>query len=387
MQLAQALFALVAVSLLVVGATLAEREAGSDELARDGLASPARPRLSLTSAAGSGTSAATSSRWSDELYRIFGIDPDPGRRRLTRRTSTLRPSDDRAFVDPIGRLRALATAAVRLRAPHCPAGRRANGSPPGTGDLEETSRSTMLGTSQDVTEQRQAERLREDILSAVSHELRTPLTSVLGFALTLEQRAARALELGTLDRSCRELARPRAGLGPPARRPARRRALARAAPSILRARSRSDLLELVRAGGRRLSTRWTAREHQRCGPRRPRSIAAKVERIVEHLIVNAAKHTPAAELDPTSASRRGRPTISCSSSRTMARASRTSSSTACSRPSTAADIRSATPGARASAFRSSLALRTLTAAGWVEDRPGRRFLPRPLPGLRLLIRL
>ena len=40
---------------------------------------------------------------------------------------------------------------------------------------------TMLGTAQDVTDQRQAERLREDILSAVSHELRTPLTAVLGF--------------------------------------------------------------------------------------------------------------------------------------------------------------------------------------------------------------
>src|SRR5205085_5904710 len=52
----------------------------------------------------------------------------------------------------------------------------------------------MVGTGQDITERKQAEALREDILSTVSHELRTPLTSVLGFALTLQERWSRITE-------------------------------------------------------------------------------------------------------------------------------------------------------------------------------------------------
>src|SRR5205085_11220896 len=48
----------------------------------------------------------------------------------------------------------------------------------------------MVGTAQDVTEQRATEALRESILATVSHELRTPLTSILGFALTLRERSA-----------------------------------------------------------------------------------------------------------------------------------------------------------------------------------------------------
>ena len=38
----------------------------------------------------------------------------------------------------------------------------------------------MAGTAQDVTERKQLDELRDNILAAVSHELRTPLTSVLG---------------------------------------------------------------------------------------------------------------------------------------------------------------------------------------------------------------
>ena len=64
----------------------------------------------------------------------------------------------------------------------------------------------MFGTGQDITEQRQVEKLREDILSAVSHELRTPLTSVLGFALTLEKHRER-LTPETIDETVSALAR------------------------------------------------------------------------------------------------------------------------------------------------------------------------------------
>src|SRR5205823_8432483 len=46
----------------------------------------------------------------------------------------------------------------------------------------------MVGTSQDVTERKQLDELRDTILSTVSHELRTPLTSIVGFAITLRER-------------------------------------------------------------------------------------------------------------------------------------------------------------------------------------------------------
>ena len=48
----------------------------------------------------------------------------------------------------------------------------------------------MVGTAQDVTERKRLDELRDTILSSVSHELRTPLTSILGFAITLQERGA-----------------------------------------------------------------------------------------------------------------------------------------------------------------------------------------------------
>jgi PAS domain S-box-containing protein len=45
----------------------------------------------------------------------------------------------------------------------------------------------MVGTSQDITERKRVDELRDTILAAVSHELRTPLTSIIGFALTLRE--------------------------------------------------------------------------------------------------------------------------------------------------------------------------------------------------------
>ncbi|HBN08457.1 MAG TPA: hypothetical protein DD435_07350 [Cyanobacteria bacterium UBA8530] len=48
----------------------------------------------------------------------------------------------------------------------------------------------IIGTSQDVTAIRQAERLKDEFLSAVSHELRTPLNAVFGFGSLLQDGIA-----------------------------------------------------------------------------------------------------------------------------------------------------------------------------------------------------
>ena len=147
----------------------------------------------------------------------------------------------------------------------------------------------MLGTAQDVTEQRQVEKLREDILSAVSHELRTPLTSVLGFALTLEKHRD-TLSPETIDETVVALADA-----------------ARRLDRLL-----ADLLDVERL---RRGLVVLAREQVEVGELVERVVAecavdgrelrvsaasvvaevdqAKIERIVENLVVNAAKHTPA----------------------------------------------------------------------------------------------
>jgi PAS domain S-box-containing protein len=61
----------------------------------------------------------------------------------------------------------------------------------------------------DITDERQAERLKSDLMSTVSHELRTPLASVLGYAELLRTRemepAARNRILGVVHREAQRL--------------------------------------------------------------------------------------------------------------------------------------------------------------------------------------
>jgi len=52
----------------------------------------------------------------------------------------------------------------------------------------------FVGTSQDITDRKRVDELRENILATVSHELRTPLTSIVGFALTLKGKGAELAE-------------------------------------------------------------------------------------------------------------------------------------------------------------------------------------------------
>jgi PAS domain S-box-containing protein len=286
-QLAQALFAVVVVSILVVAATLAEREAGRDELAQTAARLGEAQSIAHI---GSWEWDIRSDRitWSDELFRIFGLEQGAEPLSYSPYLEQVHP-DDRARVDEtVRRARAdRKSFAVEHRVVR-PDGSERIVSGRGRVIYEGDEPVTMVGTAQDVTEQRQVDRLREDILSAVSHELRTPLTSVLGFALTLEERRSE-LDPETVDEIVADIAQAARRL---------ERLLSdlldierlRLGHTVVR-RDRVDVDELVRRvvadyplAGRVVTIT--------CAPVAASVDAAKLERIVDNLVVNAAKHTP-----------------------------------------------------------------------------------------------
>jgi signal transduction histidine kinase len=139
-----------------------------------------------------------------------------------------------------------------------------------------------------MTETRQLERLRENILATVSHELRTPLTSILGFAVTLKEHGASLVEVTRnelvthlveqarrLDRllsDMLDLDRLRHGL-------------------IVADFQATDIGALVR----QVALDRPAGEHPiliRAEPVVAEVDATKIEQIVENLLANAIKHTP-----------------------------------------------------------------------------------------------
>ncbi len=287
-QLAQASFAVVIVSLLVVGATLSEREAG-----RQALASTASRLGEAQALAHIGSWEWDIGRdivvWSEELYHVFGLDQDRPERLTYATYLGLVHPDDRQLADEgvrraleDGRPYSLEHRIVR------PDGDERIVASRGRVVFDGRKPVTMMGTGQDVTEARQVERLREDILSAVSHELRTPLTSVLGFALTLEKHRA-TLTSETIDDTVAALAQA-------ARRLDRllvdlldverlRRGLVTLRREPVEA---AELVERVVAECA-LDDREVAVD---CEPVVAEVDRAKLERIVENLVVNAHKHTP-----------------------------------------------------------------------------------------------
>jgi PAS domain S-box-containing protein len=285
-QIIQALFVVVAVSLLLVGATLGEREEGRQALLQtaSGL-NEAQALAHIGSWRWDISSDVVT--WSDELYRIFGLAPQSESVSYRSYLERLH-HDDRSFVDE------MVTRAYRDRQPFAFEHRIVRPdsavriiSSRGHVVVEGGETVAMLGTAQDVTEQRQVDRLREDILSAVSHELRTPLTSVLGFAVSLEERR-RELPDEAIDGIVRELAGA-------ARRLERLLAdlldVERMRRGLLAVtRQRTDVRALVdhvlavsQLDGRRVTV---------SGEPVADVEAAKLERMLENLVTNAVKHTP-----------------------------------------------------------------------------------------------
>jgi signal transduction histidine kinase len=136
---------------------------------------------------------------------------------------------------------------------------------------------------------RALDEMKNTFLEAVSHDLRTPLTSILGSALTLEQAgleipredaldllrriASNARKLERLVSDLLDLDRLQRGIVSPQRRP-------------------TDLGMLVRQAVRESELLGEREVQVEADPIDANVDAAKVERIVENLIANAARHTP-----------------------------------------------------------------------------------------------
>jgi PAS domain S-box-containing protein len=286
-QVAEGLLAAMILSLLLLGAALSERKRALESLDREhGNLAEAQELAHIGS--WEWTVADDRFSWSEELFHIYGLDPldevsggsyleqvHPDDRELVRETVARSLGDSKPFsfehrvvrgdgtvrwVHARGRV-IVDTAGVPVR---------------------------MVGTSQDITDAKGLEQLRENILSTVSHELRTPLTSILGFALTLRDRGAEMVG-ETRAEIVRHLVEQAEKLN----------------------RLLSDLLDLDRLrhgspGPQFRATDVAALVHQvvdgyeRDGRRVEVDAepvvaevdAARLERMVENLFANAIKHTP-----------------------------------------------------------------------------------------------
>ena len=284
----EALIAGIAVSLLIFGAVLAERHAADEQLAG------AHTRLAEAQELAHVGSwewniPEDQITWSDELYRLFGLEPGGGDLSYDAYLGRLHPEDapavrgavERAFED--GRSFAfdhrvvLDDGRVRWVNSRGRVIRDASGTAV-----------RMVGTAQDITERKRLDELRDTILATVSHELRTPLTAILGFALTLKEHGS-----SIAGPTYAEIVEHLTGQ-------------ANRLERLL-----SDLLDLDRLRHGALAATFrpadvgalvarVAAEYQEddglVEVRTERAVAEidtlKVERIVENLVANALKHTP-----------------------------------------------------------------------------------------------
>ena len=274
----EGLLAGIAISVLILGAVIAERGDAEDQLAE----------AQEVAHVGSWSWDIDADRvtWSAELYRLYGIadgtqmtyesfldvvhpdDRDRMRRAVEQGLADARPFalDHRAF-SPDGRVRWLhGRGRVVLDASGRPV--------------------RMLGIGQDVTERKRLDELRDTILSAVSHELRTPLTAIIGFAQTLKERTLeptlRAALIDNLFVQAQRLERLLADLLD----------LDRLRHGFVRPKfAQTDIASLVEqvVAAHRDHVHPIALQTQLA---HAAVDASKVERIVDNLLVNAVRHTP-----------------------------------------------------------------------------------------------
>jgi PAS domain S-box-containing protein len=287
-QILEGLLAAMTVTQLILGAVLTERRTVEDRLERAaGTLAEAQEVAHLGS--WEWDIAADRITWSDELYRLYGLEPQSLDVTYELYSERIHPHDRDAVRRTIERARADRAPFAFDHRVVLPNGsiRWVHGRGRVITDAEGRPL-RMVGTSQDITERKRLDELRENILAAVSHELRTPLTSIMGFSLTLKEKGAELTEekraeifshlaeqaekLDQLLSDLLDLDRLRHGFIRP----------------TFRATDVGRLAAQVAAG-------YAADQHPievRAQPVVAEVDAPKVERIIENLLANAVKHTP-----------------------------------------------------------------------------------------------
>jgi PAS domain S-box-containing protein len=287
-QILEALTAGVAVSLLILGAVLAERSEAQRQLAA---AHASLAEAQEVAHLGSWEWEIGSNRvtWSDELYRLWGLEPQSVVLTYERYLDSVHPADRE-------QVRTIVERALESGAPFDfehrvvladDTVRWIHGSGRVIAD-ESGAPTRMVGAAQDITERKRIDDLRDSILSAVSHELRTPLTSIIGFSMTLKDMGAtlarrtrdemighlaqQAEKLDRLLADLLDLDRLRHGFVRPNLRPTDVRELAAQVASDHRSNTHS-----IDVDGSKVIADVDA---------------PKVERIIENLLANAVNHTP-----------------------------------------------------------------------------------------------
>jgi PAS domain S-box-containing protein len=282
-QILEGLLGVVAISLLILGAVLEERARAVAEVA------DAAARLNeaqQVARVGNWEWAIGEDKvtWSDELFRIYGLEPRSQEVTYESYLERVHPEDRELVRQTVARAFEAGEPFLfdhRILLPDGSVRWTQSRGRVVTDDAGTPVR--MVGTAQDVTDRKRIDALRDSILATVSHELRTPLTSILGFSLTLQERGEE------LDPQRR--AEIRAYVVEEARRLDRllsdlldldRVRLGALAPEFVQ----TDVAELV---ARVTSVHGVAVQSE---PVVAEVDPVKVERIVENLLLNARKHTP-----------------------------------------------------------------------------------------------
>jgi PAS domain S-box-containing protein len=292
-QILEGLLGSVAVALLVLGAALAER-VGAEERFAGALTNLNEAQKLAHIGSWEWDIERNRVTWSDELYRIYGLEPQETEVTFESYLERIHPDDRDLVRENVEQ--AYAGGGPFLFEHRLVAADGTVKWNQSRGHVVSDDRGApvrMVGTAQDITERKRLDELRDSILSTVSHELRTPLTTILGFSMTLQERGdtlgdelrtemavhltAQAQKLDRLLSDLLDLDRLRLGHMPPNF-------------------SETDVANLVRRvaegfdSDHPVTIRGETVLAEVDGP--------KVERIVENLIANAVKHTaPGTEIE------------------------------------------------------------------------------------------
>jgi signal transduction histidine kinase len=280
-EILEGLLAGTVVSLYLLGAVLSEREqalvglAEAQRLARLGSWEWDMPRDRVT--------------WSDELYRLYEVEPQPLPLTYESFLGRTHPSDLEHVRGTVAGSRATGRPVDIEHRVLLPDGTVRWLHARGQVVTDEAGMPVrMVGTSQDITERKRVDDLRESILSAVSHELRTPLTAIVGFSLTLRKYGTKvsaetrgqiidhlteeAQRLERLLSDLLDLDRLRGGFVSASFRPTNLGRLVAEVAAAYESDARPVALDVQ--------------------PVEAEVDAPKVERIVDNLVANAFRHTP-----------------------------------------------------------------------------------------------